>query len=130
MKKLLIPFITILVLATGYALVLFGHEMCLQVTVRPKIEKELGFTLGTPYVDDGSPRKSEVIAISTVSTNGILHKNGVQPGDIIVREKTIGNFCKRLDQPHGEEVTLYLVSDGDGLPVQQRPVKEIAFVMP
>ena len=80
MKKLLIPFITVLVLETGYALVLFGHEMWLQVTVRPKIEKGLGFTLGTPYLDTGSRRESEVIAISTLSTNGILQKNGVQPG--------------------------------------------------
>lgn len=93
----------------------------------PELEKELGFTTGSPWVQAGD-RKVEVSTIHPVS-GGYMGKIGFQDGDIIISH-SFTEFYKMLYTQRGELVSVDLVDGGDGRPIEQREIRTLRFHIP
>jgi len=108
------------------------REMYLQVTLRPKIERELGFRFETPYMKEyDSLLSTEVISFTIFKTNGVLWQAGLRDGDVLLDpRRSIAAICSEWDAARGREVSFHVVSFGTGPALEKRPRRTIAFVMP
>lgn len=93
----------------------------------PELEKELGFTTGSPWVKAGD-EKVEVFVIQPVA-GGYMGKIGFQDGDIITSH-SITEFYKMLYTQRGELVSVDLVDGGDGRPIEERKARTLRFHIP
>ncbi len=93
----------------------------------PEIEKDLGFTTGSPWVKAGG-ENVEVFVIQPVA-GGYMGKIGFQDGDIITSH-SITEFYKMLYTQRGELVSVDLVDGGDGRPIEERKIRTLRFHIP
>jgi hypothetical protein len=93
----------------------------------PEIEKDLGFTTGSPWVKAGG-ENVEVFVIQPVA-GGYMGKIGFQDGDIITSH-SITEFYKMLYTQRGELVSVDLVDGGGGRPIEDRKVRTLRFHIP
>lgn len=93
----------------------------------PELEKDLGFTTGSPRVKAGG-ENVEVFVIQPVA-GGYMGKIGFQDGDIITSH-SITEFYKMLYTQRGELVSVDLVDGGDGRPIEERKLRTLRFHIP
>jgi hypothetical protein len=110
------------------------HALCAswywQITVGRPIEREFGFRIGTPIIqEEGKSWPSEVVSVDSLRWDGILVRAGFREGDII-RGLSVSEVYKVLHRGRGKQVTLEAVDGGDGLPINQRKVRAIAINIP
>ena len=98
-----------------------------QVTYRPEIESELGFTTDSVSVQAGA-EKVEVLAIHPVH-DGYMDKIGFHDGDIITSHNST-TFYKMLYTQREETVSVSVVDGGHGLPLEKRKVRTLRFLDP
>lgn len=98
-----------------------------QVTYRPEIEAELGFTTDSPWVKAGGA-KVEVFTIHPVH-DGYMDKIGFRDGDIITSH-SLTKFYKMLYTQRERTVSVSVVDGGDGLPIKERKVRTLRFLDP
>jgi hypothetical protein len=101
-----------------------------QITVGKPIEREFGFRIGTPIIqEEGKSWPSEVVSIESVRWDGVLGQAGFRDGDI-VRGLSVSKVFKVLHRGRGKQVTLEVVDGGYGPPINQRNVRAITFKVP
>ncbi len=93
----------------------------------PELEKDLGFTTGSPWVKAGG-ENVEVFVIQPVA-GGYMGKIGFQDGDIITSH-SITEFYKMLYTQRGELVSVDLVDGGDGRLIEERKIRTLRFHIP
>lgn len=93
----------------------------------PEIEKDLGFTTGSPWVKAGD-ENVEVFVIQPLA-GGYMGKIGFQDGDIITSH-SITEFYKMLYTQRGELVSVDLVDGGDGRLIEERKIRTLRFHIP
>ena len=122
------------VIAVAFVLWIIGQAVYWQVIIGSPIEKELGFTHGSPYVRIGD-RAVEVLTFEQVAPSGILGRAGIQNGSIPVSlagETRLGisKFYRLLEASRGQTVEIKIVPGGDGDIIASRPVQSVTFEMP
>jgi hypothetical protein len=99
-----------------------------QGAVGVSLNRELGFTHGSPYVRCGGEVR-EVFTIESVTPGGVFDRAGFRKGDI-VRGLSFTEFYKLLHRNRGRDVTIEVVDGGDGPPLDQRTSQAITFTVP
>ncbi len=88
-----------------------------QTTIGKPIEREFGFRIGTPVIqEEGRYWPREVVSIESLRWNGVFGQAGFRKGDIICGLSAKDLF-KVLHRGRGEEVTLQVVNGGHGPPL-------------
>jgi hypothetical protein len=101
-----------------------------QITVGKRLERELGFQHGTPYVrEEGSSWLREVLIVESVVPGGVFDRAGFRRGDVI-RGLSINGLFQLLQRGRGHQVTIRVVDGGDRPPLEQRPERAITFDVP
>jgi hypothetical protein len=101
-----------------------------QSAVGVPIEREFGFRIGSPIIQvEGTSWPQEVISIETLQMDGVFGKAGFREGDIFLG-LSANDVFKRLHRGRGTDVRFQVVRGGDGPPLDQREVREIAFKIP
>lgn len=98
-----------------------------QVTYRPEIESDLGFTTNFISVQAGA-EKVDVLTIHPVH-DGYMDKIGFRDGDIITSH-TATLFYKMLYTQRERTVSVNVVDGGSGLPLKDRKVRTLQFLDP
>lgn len=93
----------------------------------PELEKELGFTIDSPWVKAGE----ETVEVSTIHPvpDGYMDKIGFRD-DVILTNHSTTEFYKLLYTQRGRTVSVDVVDGGDGAPIEARKVKTIRFLVP
>jgi hypothetical protein len=101
-----------------------------QIRIGQPLEKELGFRIGTPVIqEDGSSWPTEVLSIESLEWDGAFTKAGFQRGDVI-RGVSLNELFKALHRGRGKSVTIRVVDGGDGPPLDQRAERTITITVP
>ena len=121
-------------IAVAFVLWIIGQAVYWQGIVGSPIEKELGFTHGSPYVRSGD-RKFEVFTFEQVAPSGIFGRAGIRNGYIpvsVAGETHLGStkFYRLLEASRGQTVEIKIVPGGDGDEIASRPVQSVTFEMP
>ena len=125
-----------LVGAIAAALVLWviGQAVYWQVIIGSPMEKELGFTHGSPYVRAGD-HNIEVLTFEHVTPSGIVGRAGIQNGYIPISlagetHLSISKFYRLLEAARGQTVEIKVVSGGDGDILASRPAQTVTLEIP
>lgn len=95
------------------------------------LEKDLGFTHGSPYVKIGDSKwGTEVMTLEKISPSGVLGKAGIKEGDIPLDNLSITEFYRKLDRSRGKKVTIMVVPGSDGPSLTERPMRTVTFEVP
>lgn len=95
------------------------------------LEKDLGFSHGSPYVKIGDSRwGTEVMTLEDIKPGGVFDQAGVKEGDILLDDLSITEFFRMLERSRGKTVTIKVVPSGNGPPLKQRPIREVIFEVP
>ena len=98
-----------------------------QSTLGSQLERELGFTHGSPYLRLGDDSR-EVFTLHP-TPGGVLADAGIRDGDIVLGH-TITNFYRLLHERRGSSVTVRVTDGGNGPPIAQRPIRSVTFSIP
>ncbi len=113
-----------------YVIAIASYEFWIQATIGPKIEQELGFKLGTPYIEDGSWLGAEVIELESFEAGSVFDEAGFIRGEIVVEPRTLGKVYRLLNGSRGKPVTITTVAGGDGEPIGDRQKRRVTFAVP
>ena len=102
-------------------------DFLLEPSKGAEVQADFGITINTPYFNDGILLGREPIEITNVALSCPLAIAGVESGDCILDNITIGHFHRLLLRSRSEAVTIRFVSGGDGVPFRDRPIKEITL---
>ena len=128
MMRLFIWILTVTIIAgLSYGFWVTKQSQYWQGEVAPKYMDLLGFTYGTPYVKAGLD-KIEVFTLHP-KPGGLFERQGVRDGDIVL-ELQINDLFKALDSNRGGQIKIRVVSGGNGLPIKERPVRNIIISVP
>lgn len=93
----------------------------------PELRRELGFGVGSPYIQTGD-RRTEVFTIYPVA-DSVMETAGFRNGDIVL-STSITRFYKLLYHSRGKSVTVEVVKGGNGVALDQRKLRVITFMVP
>lgn len=98
-----------------------------QGVVGPGLERQLGFTHGSPFIFAGD----ETFELFTLHPRpgGALAAAGVRDSDIVLSH-TITGFYRALHKHPGSTATFRVTDGDDGAPIEQRPVRTITLQVP
>jgi hypothetical protein len=99
-----------------------------QCIVGPAIQRDLGFTEGTAYLEVGRGLHSAV-AVTTVEPHGVFDRAGFQVGDVLPGLSHTGLF-RLLHRSRGRVAELTVVNGGSGPAFGDRPARVIRFTVP
>ena len=94
-----------------------------QTELGPQIRERFGFATGTPMVRAGN-KSLEVLTLYP-EPGGVMETAGVRQGDIVLSSSLTGLY-RQLDKMDGE-VRIIVAEGGDGLPIEERPSREISL---
>lgn len=107
----------------------FAREMWLQYSMIEDIESRYGGAIvGEIHMSGGE--YVEAITIVDIVQLSAFDKAGIKQNDIVLTEKSIGEFLVELDQPSGSVIKLEVVDGGNGPPISQRSRRQIKLVAP
>ena len=128
MMRLIIWIITAIIIAgLSYGFWVTKQSRHWQGEIAPIYMELLGFTYGTPYVKAGLER-IEVFTLHPDS-GGVLEHQGVRDGDIVL-DMRINDLFKALDSNRGGQINIRVTKGGDGIQIEERPVRNIIIPVP
>ena len=117
------------ILVGGFVIRIMREAYYYQCVLGKPLERELGFEHGSPYIHSGD-EFIEVMAFENIKPGGIFDLAGIKKGDIPIDDLSITEFFRMLENARGTEVTITVVSGGDGPPLEERPARKVTFKVP
>jgi hypothetical protein len=129
MFQLLVP-LAILCFAAfaGFCVYVVAEAWYYQGQIAENLQRDLGFTHGTPYIASGR-RTADVLIVGCLTPGGIFERAGFREGDILHRVSITGLY-KMLHRGRGSEVRFMVIEGGHGPPLEQRPKRVITIRVP
>jgi hypothetical protein len=91
------------------------------------LDRDLGFRHGSPYFSFGDD-SFEVFTLHPL-TGGPMHAAGVRDSDIVL-DHSITGFYRTLHEHRGSTIAFRVTDGGDGIPMNQRPVRTVTLSIP
>ena len=118
-KKILLVLAACVTFAFAALVVIFLDELFTQAALLPETEELIGAKVVAPYVKAGGAGV-EVITFGDVRPGSRAARAGIAPGDVLVSDRTMGSFCKRVLSSRGRSVEIQVVHGGDGVEIEKR----------
>lgn len=99
-----------------------------QLRLGEGLRRDLGFEHASPHIRCGR-RWVEVVTIASLVPDGVFAQAGFRAGDII-KGPSISGLYKLLHRSRGGEARLTIIEGGNGLPLDQRPERELTVWVP
>ena len=102
-----------------------------QGAVGPTLETDLGFKHSTPYIYcDDEDDYIEVTSFEEVVPGGVFHRAGGRENDVLMEPSGLTHLFFRLHHGRGETVTISVVREEFGTPLDERTVHVLRLNVP
>lgn len=125
--------IAVVVVPVLIGLVVLGwmiiSEAWLQMTLLPKVESRYGGEIIGNVHQVGSSYE-ERLTIWNITPGSAFDAAGISHNDVVLTNDSIAKFAQRLDVPAGTQITLTVVSGGNGPPFNRRQSSTVVVTAP